>query len=130
MVGCLLHQLSTQLTTNKIRDVISATEVDAGKTSALASHFTRSRVYTLGTRHNAAALQTSHKDRTHQLIDQSRTVPPYCVEAMDRRSVYSRSVLAPDPDASEDSRSQVQAYLREFVLEFRLDNAFIYRYEL
>ena len=49
---------------------------------------------------------------------------------MDRRSVYSRSVLAPDPDASEDSRSQVQAYLREFVLEFRLDNAFIYRYEL
>ena len=49
---------------------------------------------------------------------------------MDRRSVYSRSVLAPDPDASEDSRSQVQAYLREFILEFRLDNAFIYRYGL
>ena len=47
---------------------------------------------------------------------------------MDRRSIYSRSVLAPDPDASEDSRSQVQAYLREFILEFRLDNAFIYRY--
>ena len=49
---------------------------------------------------------------------------------MDRRSVYSRSVLAPDPDASEDSRSQIQAYLREFILEFRLDNAFIYRYGL
>lgn len=47
---------------------------------------------------------------------------------MDRQSVYSLSVLAPDPDASEDSRSQTQAYLREFILEFRLDNAFIYRY--
>ena len=57
-------------------------------------------------------------------------LPLYNFEAMDRRSVYSRSVLAPDPDASEDSRSQIQAYLREFVLEFRLDNAFIYRYEL
>lgn len=47
---------------------------------------------------------------------------------MDRQSVYSLSVLAPDPDASEDSRSQTQAHLREFILEFRLDNAFIYRY--
>ena len=47
---------------------------------------------------------------------------------MDRQSVYSLSVLAPDPDASEDSRSQTQALLRDFILEFRLDNAFIYRY--
>lgn len=47
---------------------------------------------------------------------------------MDQRSVYSLSVLSSDPDASEDSRSQTQAYLREFILEFRLDNAFIYRY--
>ena len=47
---------------------------------------------------------------------------------MDRQSAYSLSVLAPDPDASEDSRSQIQAQLREFILEFRLDNAFIYRY--
>lgn len=47
---------------------------------------------------------------------------------MDRQSVYSLSVLAPDPDASEDSRTQTQAQLREFILEFRLDNAFIYRY--
>ena len=46
---------------------------------------------------------------------------------MDRQSVYSLSVLAPDPDASEDSRSQIQEQLREFILEFRLDNAFIYR---
>jgi len=47
---------------------------------------------------------------------------------MDRQSVYSLSVLPPDPDASENSRSQIQVLLREFVLEFRLDNAFIYRY--
>ncbi|KAL8947620.1 MAG: hypothetical protein Q9222_006118 [Ikaeria aurantiellina] len=32
-----------------------------------------------------------------------------------------------DPDAVDDSRSQIQAQLREFILEFRLDNAFIYR---
>lgn len=49
---------------------------------------------------------------------------------MDQRSVYSLSVLAPDPDASEDSRSQIQDHLREFILEFRLDNAFIYRYTM
>ncbi|KAI4107032.1 MAG: hypothetical protein LQ339_002728 [Xanthoria mediterranea] len=46
---------------------------------------------------------------------------------MDRRSVFSLSVLPPDPDALDDSRSQIQAQLRNFVLEFRLDNAFIYR---
>ena len=49
---------------------------------------------------------------------------------MDRQSVYSLSVLAPDPDQHEDSRSQIQAQLREFILEFRLDNIFIYRYDL
>ena len=47
---------------------------------------------------------------------------------MDRQSVYSLSVLAPDLDGSENSRSQIQNRLREFILEFRLDNAFIYRY--
>lgn len=47
---------------------------------------------------------------------------------MDQQSVYSLSVLAADPDASEDSRTQIQAQLRDFILEFRLDNAFIYRY--
>ncbi|KAL8852013.1 MAG: hypothetical protein Q9221_003118 [Calogaya cf. arnoldii] len=46
---------------------------------------------------------------------------------MDRRSVFSLSVLPPDPDALDDSRSQIQAQLRDFILEFRLDNAFIYR---
>ncbi|KAI4167127.1 MAG: hypothetical protein LQ343_007454 [Gyalolechia ehrenbergii] len=46
---------------------------------------------------------------------------------MDRQSVFSLSVLPPDPDAADDSRTQVQAQLRNFILEFRLDNAFIYR---
>ncbi|KAL9582199.1 MAG: hypothetical protein Q9212_003434 [Teloschistes hypoglaucus] len=46
---------------------------------------------------------------------------------MDRQSVFSLSVLPPDPDAVDDSRSQIQAQLRNFILEFRLDNAFIYR---
>jgi len=55
---------------------------------------------------------------------------PYTCQKMDRQSVYSLNVLAPDPDASEDSRSQVQDHLREFILEFRLDNAFIYRWVL
>lgn len=48
---------------------------------------------------------------------------------MDRQPVYSLSVLAPDQDANEESRSQIQSQLRDFILEFRLDNAFIYRYD-
>ena len=47
---------------------------------------------------------------------------------MDRQSVFSLSVLPPDQDANEDSRSQIQAQLRDFILEFRLDTGFIYRY--
>ncbi|KAI9740475.1 MAG: minichromosome maintenance protein 5 [Cirrosporium novae-zelandiae] len=48
---------------------------------------------------------------------------------MDRRSTYTVSgVLLPDIDGNEETqRSRIQARLREFVLEFRLDNAFIYR---
>lgn len=46
---------------------------------------------------------------------------------MDRQSVYSLSVLAPDPDANEDSPTQIRGQLRNFILEFRLDNAFLYR---
>lgn len=53
--------------------------------------------------------------------------PQNSYTAMDRRSAYSLSVLAPDPDAIEDSKTQIQAQLRDFILEFRLDNAFIYR---
>ncbi|MCJ1324389.1 minichromosome maintenance protein 5 [Thelotrema lepadinum] len=49
---------------------------------------------------------------------------------MDRQSVFSLSVLPPDVDATQNSRSQIQGQLREFILEFRLDNAFIYRDQL
>ena len=38
-------------------------------------------------------------------------------------------MLAPSTDGNDESRTQIQARLREFVLEFQLDNAFIYRYE-
>jgi len=48
---------------------------------------------------------------------------------MDRQSAYALSVLNPDCDGTEDSRTRIESQLREFVLEFRLDNAFIYRYE-
>ena len=47
---------------------------------------------------------------------------------MDRRTPYTLSVLAPSTDGAEESRTQIQARLRDFVLEFQLDNAFIYRY--
>jgi DNA replication licensing factor MCM5 len=49
---------------------------------------------------------------------------------MDTRSVYSLSVLAPAQDGIEDSPSQVQAQLREFILAFQLDNSFLYRYSI
>ena len=47
---------------------------------------------------------------------------------MDRQSVYSLSVLPPDFDATQNSRLHTQGQLREFILEFRIDNAFIYRF--
>lgn len=47
---------------------------------------------------------------------------------MDRRTPYTLSVLAPSTDGRDESRTQIQGRLREFVLEFQLDNAFIYRY--
>ncbi len=46
---------------------------------------------------------------------------------MDRQSVYSLSVLAPEHDETEDSYGQIEQQLYDFILEFRLDNAFIYR---
>jgi hypothetical protein len=47
---------------------------------------------------------------------------------MDRQSVYSLSVLPPEYDnPNEDTRGQVQSQLEQFILQFRLDNAFIYR---
>ena len=47
---------------------------------------------------------------------------------MDIQRSYSLSVLAPDPEARDNSRVQVQSELRDFILEFRLDNTFIYRF--
>ncbi|KAL2010708.1 hypothetical protein VTN00DRAFT_6515 [Thermoascus crustaceus] len=49
---------------------------------------------------------------------------------MDRRTPYTLSVLAPSQDGADESRTQIQARLREFVLAFQLDNAFIYRDQL
>jgi DNA replication licensing factor MCM5 len=47
---------------------------------------------------------------------------------MDRRTPYTLSVLAPSTDGADESRTTIQNRLRDFVLEFQLDNAFIYRY--
>ncbi|KAK2814024.1 minichromosome maintenance protein 5 [Emmonsiellopsis sp. PD_5] len=46
---------------------------------------------------------------------------------MDRRTPYSLSVLEPQTNGPEEPRTRIQAQLREFVLAFQLDNAFIYR---
>jgi DNA replication licensing factor MCM5 len=47
---------------------------------------------------------------------------------MDRQSVYSLSVLPPEYDnPNEDTRGQIQSQLEQFILQFRLENAFIYR---
>ncbi|KAL1990005.1 hypothetical protein VTN49DRAFT_7202 [Thermomyces lanuginosus] len=48
---------------------------------------------------------------------------------MDRRTPYTLSV-AGGSHQSDDSRVQIQARLREFILAFQLDNAFIYRDQL
>lgn len=49
---------------------------------------------------------------------------------MDRRTPYTLSVLAPSENGADESKTTVQARLRDFVLEFQVDNAFIYRYEM
>jgi DNA replication licensing factor MCM5 len=49
---------------------------------------------------------------------------------MDRRSVYTLSVgLGPGSQAGgePDSRAHIQQQLIDFILDFRIDNAFIYR---
>ncbi|WEW56199.1 minichromosome maintenance protein 5 [Emydomyces testavorans] len=46
---------------------------------------------------------------------------------MDRRTPYSLSVLQPAVDGPDEARTAIQAQLREFLLAFQLDNAFIYR---
>ncbi|CAD6499208.1 BgTH12-04860 [Blumeria graminis f. sp. triticale] len=45
---------------------------------------------------------------------------------MDRQPVYSLNVLPPEYE-NEDTRGQVQNQLEQFILQFRLENAFIYR---
>ncbi|KAJ6070824.1 hypothetical protein N7467_012143 [Penicillium canescens] len=49
---------------------------------------------------------------------------------MDRRTPYTLSVLAPSTNGADESRQTIQNRLRDFVLEFQLDNAFIYRDQL
>lgn len=47
---------------------------------------------------------------------------------MDRQSAYTLSIFPEDRDsAAEDSRAQVQEQLVNFILDFHLENAFIYR---
>ena len=49
---------------------------------------------------------------------------------MDRQSVYALSIgLSQGTQADEpDSRVNIEQRLVEFILEFQIDNAFIYRY--
>lgn len=66
-------------------------------------------------------------------VSQSQKVLPSCpspsnTAPMDRRTPYTLSVLAPSTDGADESRTTIQNRLRDFVLEFQLDNAFIYRY--
>jgi hypothetical protein len=56
-------------------------------------------------------------------------IHPTCyICKMDRRTPYTLSVLAPSTNGADESRQTIQNRLRDFVLEFQLDNAFIYRY--
>lgn len=47
---------------------------------------------------------------------------------MDRQSVYSTHVFDANFNESEDTALQIQAQLENFILNFRLENKFIYRY--
>ncbi len=47
---------------------------------------------------------------------------------MDRQSVYSTHVFEPNYEQGEDTNLQLLAQLEEFILGFRLDNKFVYRY--
>ncbi|KFA65682.1 hypothetical protein S40285_04814 [Stachybotrys chlorohalonatus IBT 40285] len=49
---------------------------------------------------------------------------------MDRQSVYTTHVYEPSSGDNTDTRLQVQAQLETFILDFRLDNHFIYRDQL
>jgi DNA replication licensing factor MCM5 len=47
---------------------------------------------------------------------------------MDRQSVYSAHVYEPSYGENGDTRLQLQQQLETFILDFRLDNNFVYRY--
>ena len=50
---------------------------------------------------------------------------------MDARSVYTVSVLPPDDDLTRpDARGVIQKALVDFILDFHIDNTFIYRSEM
>ena len=46
---------------------------------------------------------------------------------MDRQSVFTSRLYLDAPGGSEDSNSSVRTQLETFILDFRLDNIFIYR---
>lgn len=46
---------------------------------------------------------------------------------MDRQSVYSTHVYEPSFGENSDTRLQLQTQLETFILDFRLDNNFVYR---
>lgn len=46
---------------------------------------------------------------------------------MDRGSVYSTHVYEPSFGENGDTRLQLQTQLETFILDFRLDNNFVYR---
>ncbi len=47
---------------------------------------------------------------------------------MDRQSVYSTHVYEPTFGENGDTRQQLQTQLETFILDFRLDNNFVYRF--
>jgi hypothetical protein len=49
---------------------------------------------------------------------------------MDRESVYTRSVGLQSLDRGDDheDRTHIQKQLIDFIIEFRVDNRFVYRY--
>ncbi|KAF6837025.1 DNA replication licensing factor mcm5 [Colletotrichum musicola] len=49
---------------------------------------------------------------------------------MDRQSVYSAHVFEPSFGQNEDTRTQIQTQLENFILHFRHDNDYVYRNQL
>jgi hypothetical protein len=49
---------------------------------------------------------------------------------MDRESVYTRSIGLQSLDQGDghEDRTQIQKQLIDFIIEFRVDNRFVYRY--